>query len=233
MLRLRYGMGLGVATVATAVLACQPIPTSGTGSGGELTMQVRWPMRTQAIPPLTAVVAVGVFRDGSLVSKGSFRVGIVGRGAGSILYGGLPNGEYRVVAGAFDKDARALAGGVGTGTINIQAGPRTQVQLALQPGDPAAELNPFLPDIQRYLASLPEAQQTPSPLPTVSPPPTTDPNTANTPSSTPPSPTGTSSPPADATPAPTNTSSPATSGGGGGVIAPATTSTVTFSGGFQ
>lgn len=230
MLRQRYGLGIGIVAMASA-LACQPVTPGIAPVGGELTMQVRWPMRIQAIPPETAVVAVGVFRNGQLIGKGSFNVGIVGRGAGTILYGGLQNGDYRVVAGAYDKDARPLAGGAGNGTINIAAAPRTQVQLSLKPGDPAAELTPFLPDIQRYLAGLPKPQASPSGPPTPAPTgnptaPAANPTPGGTPNTPPPS-------PASSAPAPATTSSPPASGGGGGGAGNSASSTVSFTGGFQ
>jgi hypothetical protein len=225
MRRQRWALGLGATIMAATVMACQPLAAHAPAHGGELSMQVHWPLRTQAIPPDTAVIAVGVFRDGQLIVNGRYRVGIVGRGAGSIRYSGLANGDYRVVAGAFDKDARLLAGGLGTGTINVQASPRTQVQLSLAAGEPAADLNPYLPDIQAYLAA-----QQPEPLATGTPKPPGPAATGTPP--TPPTTPPASSPPSQ--PGATSSPPPATgggSGGGGGTLSNSTT--VTFTGGFQ
>jgi hypothetical protein len=220
MLRQRIAPGVAAITLTVAIAACQPWASPGSATGGEMALQVQWPLRTQAIPPETAVVAVGVFRDGHLIPNGAYQVGIVGRGAGSIVYRGLADGDYRVVAAAYDKTARPLAGGSGSGTIHLQTAVRSQVRLALTAGDPAADLSPYQPDIKRYLDGL---QPEPSPTATTPPPSAAPTAGANAPQP-PTAQTGTQS----AAPS----SAPTTSSGGSGDSNP-TTSTVTFTGGFH
>jgi hypothetical protein len=230
MIRHPYTALLGVA-VATAVnVACQPFTGLQPTSGGELGMQVRWPMQVMAIPPDTAVIVTAVFRDGNFVPTGSYRVGIVGRGAGSIVYRGLANGNYQVVAGAYDKEGRGLAGGSGVGDIDTKVAPRTQVRLSLNPGGAPGELAPFQADIQRYLDALPKPEETPTPVPT----PTALVATPQPPLPTPDAPPTTQSPVPTTSSTPNAESTSAPAGAGGGTIAaPAPNSTVSFTGGFQ
>jgi hypothetical protein len=230
MIRHPYTTLLGVAVATAGIVACQPFTGMNQTAGGELGMQVKWPMRVMAIPPDTAVIVTAVFRDGSFVATGGYRVGIVGRGAGAIVYRGLANGSYQVVAGAYDRQGRALAGGSGAGAIDTKVSPRTQVSVSLSPGGAPGELAPFQADILRYLEGLPKPVESPSPVPSAgepTPPPSTPPSN----SSAPPTTTETPAPTSTATPAAESTTAPG--GGGGTIAAPSTTSTVGFTGGFQ
>ena len=230
MLRRRQILGLAVAATAAVAWGCQLLP--GTGAAGELSMKVQWPMRVQTIPEGTAVVAVAVFRDGQLVERQPFRVGIIGQGSGSMVYGGLINGSYQVVAAAFDKDLKPLAGGTGIGTIDTKVATRSQVQLELSTAGAGAagQFGPYTDDIRRYLgipipSATPTAAGTPTPVPFTTPVPATPvPPVVATPVPATPLPNAT---PTDT---PTQAPAPVTGGtNGGGALPPP----ITFTGGFQ
>ncbi|MBC7545872.1 MAG: hypothetical protein H7338_24345, partial [Candidatus Sericytochromatia bacterium] len=192
--------------IAALAIGCQVIPTADTG--GELSMKVQWPLRVQAIPDGTAVVAVAVFRDGTLVERQPFKVGIISRGSGSLVYGNLSNGNYRVVAAAFDKDLNPLAAGQGTGTVDTRQSPRTQVRVDLSAAaaGTAGDLSPYYEEIRRFLgpATTPVLPSTlPSTLPSVAPSPVQPIVTPGTPP-----PPGAATPNPSATPPTTATTAP-------------------------
>ena len=230
MLRRQQILGLAIAATAVVAWGCQFVP--GTGAAGELSMKVQWPMRVQTIPEGTAVVAVAVFRDGRLIERQPFRIGIIGQGSGSMVYGGLTNGSYQVVAAAFDKDLKPLAGGSGSGTVDLKVAQSSQVPIELTTAGAGAagQFGPYTDDIRRYLG-IPIPSATPSAVPTTVPTPTSPVPTAQV-TPPPPSPTAvtTAVPTATPTNAPTQAPAPVSGGtNGGGALPPP----ITFTGGFQ
>jgi hypothetical protein len=193
----RYGIVSGLALL---LAAC--------GQAATGTVQVAmpaWRFAVQAIPAATAVIRIGCQGAGDFHRQGSLTAT-----ASSVVWAGIPVGQVRVAAVAFDAQGVPLAGGIGLETVRAQA--RTSVRITLAEGPVPTDWLVMVGMTEASPSASPSAQ--PSASPTMLGP------SAEPSGPTSPLPTAGPSPAPTATPVPVvEPVVPAPPAGGGGALA--------------